>query len=77
MSSICFEPKGSSLGDSCIYSYGMVHFTCISIISLKKICPASFCKTCQSLKFPLNGEILDMRYVRLEQVNKWPNSMTD
>jgi len=31
MSSTCFEPDGSSQEDSCIYSYGMVRFTCIGI----------------------------------------------
>jgi hypothetical protein len=34
MSNTCFKCKGSSKEGGCIYSYAMVHFTCISISSL-------------------------------------------
>ena len=31
MSSTCFEPKGHFKEDGCIYSYGILRFTCIGI----------------------------------------------
>ena len=32
-SSACFEPEDSSSEDGCIYSYGILSFTCITISS--------------------------------------------